>query len=552
MLTITIFLLIILLILLILLSLIVNSLNSLNSFPQIFGGALTLEEINILQSEFNLVGYEFDKIFNTADNIETAREELKKLQLSELYKNFTEISTNDLSNFFKKSMPSCINSENNIFYIGNIVQPTDNEIYALIKRQITDNFYNLYKKPISEINTGLINFRTEQFNYDNGRDKYLNNLPLIIISIIDDNCNCILLEPTLFDQYRNALYSKIEAITEYEKNKASISTSGMSLKEIATHRITSVFKTAQEYKKMEKMHKNIYDIIINLIDSSDLISIHCNNLQQWKPMLIKNFSYLKNMYSLVDPSIKLIETLPTFIIVGHGKECNLLPIQLNDNEYVVMNCNPHTSSFVSNLNFLSTYYTKFGETNKTEKIENNYMANYINYHKNINDYDDPKNNAANSKHNICVFLKKCPNLTIKLKNNCTKKTPHYINLQTLNIDCNVFFKTCAYEFPIEYVINPNSTIFNIDSNSNIFESESYKNQLNTLFQKKMSSKEQTYIKKFKNKIIDIDKISKKSFYYNASETNFQTSLSEIIRKIREYQQDKGQSGFCIVVNTCRI
>ena len=146
----------------------------------------------------------------------------------------------------------------------------------------------------------------------------------------------------------------------------------------------SLAKTVQspEYKKMEKFHKEFYTNFENFLqdniknkDSQDFnyfLTIPCFELEKWEPMLIKNFSKFKNIDSPNKPGIKLIESSPTYILIAHGGESTKLPIKLEDNEYVIMNCNPNTVSWNYLMPMFHLYYineTKSGIFKDSDKIK---------------------------------------------------------------------------------------------------------------------------------------------------------------------------------------
>ena len=505
------------------------------------------------------------------------------------YQNITEISPNRLIyNLKNKKVIDqkilCTNTKD-IFYIGNIVQITNETIYEQIKQAMIEQFKAIYTKNklLTTTEKESIQIRTEHYD---SRDKYLNNLPLIIIDIFDSNlvlddssltasasaltisdninCTCMLLEPKLFDKYKSIIYLKIEAMQVYKRDREQPSEL-LSGQKMMKSLLTMV--KSPEYKKMEEFHKNFYKNLTRLIESNIepgkflekiyTVNISCSELEKWEPMLIKSLSDLKSMNSLI-PGMKLIEYLPTYILVAHGCESTKLPIKLEDNEYVIMNCNPHTLSWGSFMNMLKLFYTNPQKT-KIQIIEE-----YFNI---------PSDNGIDlletykrKKQNFCVFSKKCPNLDLLFYHNCEQSNigdQDFINLKILEIECNQFYKSHVFEFPVVFS-EESSSVASVEASSEVLEvssevlevsSEVLEEEdiikLNNIFKENLTEDEKDYFiefnKKLKLKQLEIPS----SYYYDPSNMSLESTLSEEIIRIRSYRQDIEQKGFCLFLNSCR-
>ena len=511
------------------------------------------ETINDL---LGLAIFNFKEISNVSNYINTYIVPKVELYKEEKYQNITEISTNSLIGYLrdKEMIEHDISCQN--IYIGNIVQTTNETLYGEIKQYMNKRFQALYDKTgktdKTELDVKSTQFRTEQSNDYSGRDKYLNNLPLIIIDIfkkIDDSnssnyCLCILLEPDLFDIYKAVIYKKLKTKNFYEKDlkDRELTQFDFTPKEEIKNIWKSAAKTVQssEYQQMERFHKEFYKNLITFLKSKTKtifsLQIPCFELEKWEPMLIKNLSVLKSMNS-PESNIKLIEDLPTYILIAHGSESTKLPIKLKYNEYVIMNCNPHTLSWASFMDMLKLFYTNPNDSSKIEIIEK-----YFNI---------PSDGGVNlletyerTKQNFCVFSKKCPNLNLYFKHDCNEAYKDFINLKTLGIDCNQFYKNHVFEFPVKYSITEESKLLkkittkdNIDVLGNI-----YKENLTTL--------DSIYLINFNDKV----KLQEKpiSYYYNASDQEYESTLGKEIDRIRADQITKDKSGFCLFINSCRF
>ena len=200
-------------------------------------------------------------------------------------------------------------------------------------------------------------------DYDT-RSKYLNNLALLIIGIKNDQVQCSFLYP-----WRIKKLNKIKDTKLLEKKEIRLSRFINKLKKCCNNfqlPCSAIAKwhpmTVKDWAKHDNyLYINPKNPINNMKPfeiTKDGKLVNRKNIKQY-------IAQRQSFYGLV-PLNTIIEELPTYITFAHGSELDTLPIQLNANEYVIMNCNPFTLSYsVSVLVEVKLVYdTPTGKFNK--------------------------------------------------------------------------------------------------------------------------------------------------------------------------------------------
>ena len=203
---------------------------------------------------------------------------------------------------------------------------------------------------------------------------------------------------------------------------------------------------------------------------------------------------------------------PVFILLAHGGEHTRQNFRLHLREYVVLNCNPLTVSWVSSQRFAPVF------ASKTSKLS---LDNFKNYYK------------PGSKTQMCIYSGNTPDLNLEFYQ--TKKSLHYNkNQKTWRIPKHTSLEHIrygVYKMPLKYDFDSEKKLAFIEKH------------FPNLHRKKAISKNpiaKDFI--FHNSFLDIT--SEK--YYTEVKKSGYVKLSSVIKKIR-----KKYDRFTILSISCR-
>lgn len=302
---------------------------------------------------------------------------------------------------------------------------------------------------------------------DNNRDKLLNNLGLLIVGITSTDYICILLYPILFEyfkiyqsnkesiqfgttrvygEFRKGIFEgggsgRCNYINEVNGEKCNCSEyqDGMSednicyrcehsasfhmdgktiFKEVFSPVLTkNNIKYSYNRTKLKDTFKQAIKSSLDLFYDIDMdipffrIPIKKNYAKEWRPMLIKalNSNFFNTNY----------DNAKKFIINTHGSydvpSDNNKTIDLYDNEFVVMSCNPFEIIGTNKqLGLMLTFYDKSDH----KQFLMNYFKTGIDPDPILLDRKDSKTltemgRDLSYRDNYCIYTKRCPNLYLQ-------------------------------------------------------------------------------------------------------------------------------------------
>jgi hypothetical protein len=293
---------------------------------------------------------------------------------------------------------------------------------------------------------------------DNNRDKFLNNLGLLVVGY--DNINnkyiCILLYPFLFKAYKayqmtmdlqsneenifvegDPNYTKkgggencieegctcIEFFPKEDNNKICNTCGHSILQHYKKERIKSKILTlAAETTRMKnkldfllQLYKNKFAELNNL-DAFKFFKIPFESVKKWEPMLIKSFSQYKQYYNEPNPANNMkYKDMKKFIVQAHGGTVSINPnINLLPNEIVIMSCNiletvnsnriyDLVNEFISPLN---------NDLIHLDNIELLFNMKEPRHRKDAFTYEYEGKVQYGNRNSFCIYTKKCPNLDL--------------------------------------------------------------------------------------------------------------------------------------------
>ena len=309
-----------------------------------------------------------------------------------------------------------------------------------------------------------------------------------------------------------------------------------------------IMKTKSDEDKIDKLITFINNLKKCCLD--DNLELSCVEIREWHPMTIKEWSKyneywvnprnelsnnmipVKYQDNKLFPLSQVIEELPTYIIFAHGIEMDTLPITLNKNEYVIMNCNPFTYSYgasmVSAHLVYDTLHTSNGPFNKLEQL-----LKYFH----IKEKEEKKNK-------FCIFTNKCPNLSLHHKDNSTGSI------------VGTTMEWPLFEYPVQYLDKVNSDgeidknyYYNFSSDNTFFSCDDDNNQ-----------KCAKIIQDRKEELLESG--ARSTFFHTFNDTDItpefrilsnRNTLDKEIELIRQNQKntDRENIGFCLFINSCR-
>jgi hypothetical protein len=290
--------------------------------------------------------------------------------------------------YFLKNQPNFTNSKSLpplSFEIGDVIESTnilDNiKIKKYTKMIIKDikNYHYYFQ--------GENNFQFSK--YDKNRDKFLNNLGLLIIGY-DKNINCyicILLYPLIFYKYK-----------EYQNHKDDVR---------GLHGKDRIFG-GLNHEQIDLLLSFEHMILSKPNDwfmLTPFYYIAVDNAIQWRPMLIKQLNDLKS-YSEENAIFK---DMKKFCIICHGEDTNNKKINLEDNEYIIMSCDAglvvNPTLLIDEIRFIFSSNDNFVQ--KIEKLFED-TEKYNKYNQKVDD----NGNGDIIRNNFCIYTKKCPDLNL--------------------------------------------------------------------------------------------------------------------------------------------
>lgn len=462
------------------------------------------------------------------------------------------------------------------FEVGDIVELIPNSPY---NRQLL-----LYAKKILDILQYSENKLQISSDYDNYRDKFLNNLALIIIDTIHNRIGeiitykCILLYPQLFN-----------AVKTYQENKNRLKSKqgykgGLDINSIQQRiapTLGSKFENIKNFNESSKgvinaleVLKREYIALEDVFIELKVFEIPITEVTNWHPMLIK--SVITELYdedNISERNTKYAH-LQKFLINAHGMtdDNNNISIPLRENEYVVMLCNPFIpSSHSREIDIIVIDTLLYKCTNFSDQLE--LLSQIIN--KNNNQIVG--RNMMGAINNFCVFSQKCPNLVLDFYEPINEEIG---DTQVDNIYYNTSFK--AVEFPIRCKSKTIAELIDRSKNSR-YPLETYDNSsadVNSanfldylygcsitqmildknkiLLNEKLSESIQIkYIQneiQFQNYLKHSDELDSYYSHFTTSYTpsNDISTLLDEINSIRKYQKAKElPNGFILFVFSCR-
>jgi len=381
-----------------------------------------------------LESIEFQGVINALENRETISEDVIDEQFNELF---------DIPDYIDSHAPFELYS---IIELEYNTEDTYKEIkeYAkyLISQSKTGNANNI--RNIKEIVFG-------NETRDANRDKFLNNLGLVIIGYGEGSYLCMLLYPIIFTALKKYQQSKdlIDSKQfrgEHKSVFGGFTFGGLTEEDIAQLKIENPDITEEEIKQ-----KKIYNIESNLIEKFGDILVHDDNQKEfikvfkefkkhiilqsgaisnirelirffyipyhmaklWRPMSIKSFTgeYI-NQYDKNEDHLELpcCKRMKKFIIFAHGFNTpeGLPPtIDLEPNEIVIMSCNPWEPI---NVGFTSSLIMEFISPINVDSIHYTNIAEFLGA--SLND----KKRQEQKRNNYCFYTKRCPNLSLQFYN----------------------------------------------------------------------------------------------------------------------------------------
>jgi len=300
---------------------------------------------------------------------------------------------------------------------------------------------------------------------DTNRDKFLNNLGLLIVGY--DNINreyiCILLYPFLFKAYK-AYQMTIDAQSDDEnifaegdpnytkkgggehcivcpctdfipkEDDAELCTAcgHTILQHNKTERLKSTFKKmtssiiSQKNIKEKIRQKNKLEFLILLyikkfeelgdLDAFKFFKIPFDIAKKWRPMLIKSFSQYKEYYSTINPANSMrYKDMKKFYIDTHGSiNDEHLTIELLSNEIVIMSC--HILETVNSLR-INSLINAFISPSNNDLIHIDNIEYIMNIKESSHRTNSPQSifhdeTFYGNRNNYCIYTKKCPNLNL--------------------------------------------------------------------------------------------------------------------------------------------
>jgi len=457
----------------------------------------------------------------------------------------------------------------------------------------------------NEILKSLNKYQTTEQNFafigddNNFRDKFLNNLALIVVDIDNEKqtYKCILLYPQLF-----AAFKKHQQLKDQINSSASHAVfGGLTEEDIAQLRLENPNITEEELKELKKNDlsqklkpkfetiieyvestKGVYNILKSLRDEYNKLEkfytviqffdIPFDNAQIWKPMVIKGFA---DEFANLAP----YEHLTKFYSHAHGNTIDSLfskksiKINLENNEYVVMSCNPFIPVTTSMGLIHEDIKFKFNNNNNfEEQLKLLYSS--------MNGAINTDRNTQSSRNNYCVFSKRCPNIHLQYYDHNENERFKDINDTLMNI----------YQFPMKFksktirelierasraghpindttqeiknlTIEDNNllsylfgTLINDYSNTNIFSLFGFSTKKNIT--PESNTIQETYLANV-NKLYEYLKASDELDTYSNNYGKVNSTLEDEIIKIREYKKNKctqlgiPYDGFLLFVLSCR-
>ena len=251
------------------------------------------------------------------------------------------------------------------------------------------------------------------------RDKFLNNLALLIIGF-DTSTNayvCVLLYPTIFKIFKE-FQEKKEAITFMGKSAYNLFGGGPDyynykskyseqLKKLKSGISASAHEYTESINKLIAEYENdIYNVLEKMTEpNTNLLNFFKIPAKEkftkaWVPMLIKDTSTLFTDERYREKKL--------FLLSAHG---NSFPpkqktIVLEDNETVIMSCNPLEGIGLNYFDMEDLIFYHPIDENELDKLLQNYIC------KGFIDRGINRFKSIHSRNNFCMFTKKCPNIDL--------------------------------------------------------------------------------------------------------------------------------------------
>jgi hypothetical protein len=311
------------------------------------------------------------------------------------------------------------------YNLYSVIEPNniDYRIYIEINNYI-QKILVFSRDPTKKYITDII-FNREN---DNNRDKFLNNMGLLIVGFTNSEYICILLYPLLFRAYK-AYQMSIDTIKStsdsdhihiFEKGDRNYTKYGGSWEAIRK----ALKEKNRQKNKLEflldlyntQMIQKLEDVC--LLDIFPFFKIPLMRAQQWYPMIIKPFNnYLAN-YSINYKYIK------KFIIMGHGTTIHNTAttlsrktpavIDLYPNEIVIMSCNPKE---VTSSNKIYHMAMELISPDNNDLIHFEHIKTLLNITENGNrmtfkNFAIGDTTYQGGRNNYCIYTKRCPNVKL--------------------------------------------------------------------------------------------------------------------------------------------
>jgi hypothetical protein len=411
--------------------------------------------MNVISNQFL---YYLLTIFSMQDQYIEGSELLTNENMNLFRHLFNDLISLDLIKDFKDLSPTCLKLFVNfmLFYKTKTKFEFEFDQYSVIELKATAIAINKRKEILDHINfiLSMVKKKSKQHvintifkgEMDNNRDKFLNNLGLLIVGFNNttDEYICILLYPFLFKAYKEyqVYLDTLEVSKEnrvfngggkYDCNIDGCICTNFIPSEFDLQRCSNcnhfepnhndnlrgkrLLKTKflpkiREMNIRKKKLKFILDLYKNIFYRTGIpemfkfFAIPKDMAKKWQPMLIKSFSEYKKNYS------NLYHHMRKFIVKSHGRYIRPdidigenYNIDLEPNEIVIMSCNPFVPVTSNRINVLKMEFVS---------PSNNATIHYLNILDFLNSNKETRDRMFSSdRNNYCMYTKKCPNLVLQ-------------------------------------------------------------------------------------------------------------------------------------------